>query len=106
MYSIVKNDVVVDRIEASQEFADAHAEKMGGFATDNPEAHIGHIHNAGYYTKPPQSLMNLKARKMAEINSAYRTEREANDPRRKKRTNKHNAIRDAKTQAELDAISW
>jgi len=106
MYSIVVNDVVVTTLVCDEDFANKHAVRMGGFATNDPDAHIGYTHSAGQYTKPPQSLSDMKASKMAEINSGYRTERDANDPRRQKRKNKRRAIRDATTQAELDAITW
>lgn len=106
MYSIVVNDVVVTTLVCEEEFAIKQASRMRGFATTDPDAHIGSIHNAGKYTRPAQSMKAKKAVKLAEINHGYKAERDAADPRRVKRREKRKAIRAAKTQEELDAITW
>jgi len=53
MPSIVIDNVVVSSVCDSREFADRLAHSLGGFATDDPNAEIGLIHNDGrYYVAP------------------------------------------------------
>jgi len=106
MYSIVVNDVVVTTLVCDEEFAIKHAARMGGFATNDPDANIGFNHKAGKFTRPAKSMRDKKAAKLAEIDNDYKAERDAADPRRQKRRNKRKAIRAAKTQEELDDITW
>jgi len=60
MPSIVIDNVVVSSVCDSREFADRLAHSLGGFATDDPNAEIGLIHNDGRYYVTPTSVLSDK----------------------------------------------
>ena len=48
------DNVVIEKINSGREFAERFAHSLGGFATDDPGAEVGLIHNDGRYYRGPE----------------------------------------------------